>query len=407
MRISYPARRLTAAIVATAAVLTAGQVTRGQTPADAESPVVRVLGIPGLSGPHAIWGAIGADRDGRLYVGASSSDAGRSPSARLFELHPPTGSFTELGQVLDELARHRPLRPGERQMKIHSRIVQAADGLRYFASMDESGEEADGSRLPTWGGHLWRLDTAGNWQHLAETPEALIAVATGGPYVYALGYFEHVLYQFDTRTSAVRSVTVGSDAGHVSRNFFADDRGHAYVPRVVVTADGASAVLVELDASLTEVGSHPLDEYFERSPQDSHGIVGLAASDSGGWFFTTGKGRLYQVEPNVAGVFRLTDLGWMHPAGSRYPASLFRDAATGTIYAVSMPSNWGGRAFDWIVRRADGRTTVAPFPYGTEPAFPQGALVYGSMARDREGRFYSVGTMGGTPLVLQVSAPGP
>ena len=70
------------------------------------------------------------------------------------------------------------------------------------------------------------------------TPEALIAVATGGPYVYSLGYFNHVLYQFDTRTKRIRSVAVGAAGGHVSRNFFVDDRGHAFVSRVTRSGSG-------------------------------------------------------------------------------------------------------------------------------------------------------------------------
>src|SRR5229473_700087 len=162
----------------------------------------------------------------------TSNDDRGSGSAHLFELNPDTSTFSDRGNVVAELERLGLRRPGETQMKIHSRIVQAQDGYQYFSSMDESGENEDGSKLPTWGGHLWRRGRGPGWEHLAATREALIAVATGGPYVYALGYFNHVLYQFDTRTRRLRSVTVGSAGGHVSRNFFVDARGHAFVPRI-------------------------------------------------------------------------------------------------------------------------------------------------------------------------------
>jgi len=373
-------------------------------PADAPSPVVRVLKPQDFWGEYAIWGATGVDRAGHIFFGMTSNDDRGSGSAHLFELNPATETFADRGNVVEQLERLHLRRPGETQMKIHSRIVQASDGFQYFSSMDESGEKDDGSKLPTWGGHLWRRGPTGTWEHLTATPEALIAVATGGPYVYSLGYFNHVLYQFDTRTSRIRSVVVGSADGHVSRNFFVDDRGHAFVSRVTrVAPDKAIAALVEFDPNLSEIGSQPLDEYFESTPSDSHGIVAVAPDGAGGWFFTTGKGRLYRETLRPAGPSTLTDLGWLHPAGSRYPASMFRDDKTGALYAVAMPSHNGGRAFDWVVRALDGKTTVAPFPYGGAREFPQDAVVYGSMTRDLSGRFYVVGTMNYKPIVLQVT----
>ena len=355
-------------------------------------------------GQYAIWGAVGSTRAGRIFFGMSSNDDSAGGSAHLYEFNPATEAFADRGTVVQELDRLGVRRPRETQHKIHSRIVEAADGFLYFSSMDENGEADDGSKLPTFGGHLWRRGPSGPWEHLKATPEALIAVAAGGPYVYSLGYFNHVLYQFDTRTKRIRFVVVGSAGGHVSRNFFVDDRGHAVVPRIVRTSPtAASATLVEFDAELTEIGSQPLAEYFESIPDDSHGIVGVVADGARGWFFTTAKGRLYREQPNLSGRSTVTDLGWLHPAGQRYPAAMFRDEQTGMLYAVSMPSHGGGKEFEWITRAADGTTTVSPFPYGASREFPHGALVYGSMARDAAGRFYAVGTMETKPLVLQIT----
>ena len=88
-----------------------------------------------------------------------------------------------------------------------------------------------------------------------ETPEALIAVAVGDRYAYALGYFGHVLFQFDTATRDVKRIPVGSVGGHVSRNFIADYRGHAFVPRLRVDAEplgrrSARVSIVELGSNL-------------------------------------------------------------------------------------------------------------------------------------------------------------
>lgn len=403
---TLPRRNLFAAALAVAISVAATGLApdvAGQAPDS--SPHVAVLTPPDFWGEYAIWGATGVDRVGRVYFGMTSNDDRGSGSAHLFELDPETAVFTDRGNVVGELERLGLRRPGETQMKIHSRIVEGADGLQYFASMDESGEAEDGSRLPTWGGHLWRRNRAGTWQHLATTKEALIAVAAGGPFVYALGYFDHVVYQFDTRTSRVRSVAVGAAGGHVSRNFFATSDGSVYAPRVRSSERGLEASLVQFDAGLTERTQRPLPDYFDRGASDSHGIVGIAPDDSGGWYFTTSKGRLYRVVPTEAD-FSLQDLGWMHPAGPRYPSGLFRDEAAKRLYAIAMPNANGGREFDWISRDDSGRTAVAPLPFGQARTFPSSTVIYGSMTRDKGGRAYVVGTRDYKPVILQIT-PSP
>jgi hypothetical protein len=370
---------------------------------------VRIFTPPEFFGSYAIWGATGHDRRGHIWFGVTSNDE-RAGSAHLYDLDPEAGSIQDRGNVVDELTRLGLRRPGEVQLKIHSRIVEGPDGYQYFSSMDETGEEADGSKYPTWGGHLWRRGSAGTWEHLAATREALIAVATGGQYVYALGYFNHVLYQFDTRTRQLRSVAVGSAGGHVSRNFFVDRRGHAFVPRVTEgMTDRLGASLVEFDPGLTEVAASPLAEYFERGRDDSHGIVATHPASDGSWFFATGKGRLYHVTPpgDQGSAAAVEDIGWFHPGGSRYVASMFRDDASGALFGVAYASNYGAEEFEWVRRLPRGPATVAALPFGAEPRFPHGAVLYGSMTRDQAGRFYVVGSMNLKPLVLQVTPAAP
>src|SRR5262249_53247569 len=152
----------------------------------ASSPNVRILKPPDFRGEYAIWGATGADRSGHIFFGMTSNDQSGPGSAHLFEFDPSTDRFADRGNVIAELERLGLRRPNELQMKIHSRIVAAVDGYQYFSSMDETGEKEDGSRLPLWGGHLWRRGPSGVWEHLAATPQALIAVATGSSFVYSL-----------------------------------------------------------------------------------------------------------------------------------------------------------------------------------------------------------------------------
>jgi hypothetical protein len=84
-------------------------------------------------------------------------------------------------------------------------------------------------------------------------------------------------------------------------------------------------------------------------------------------------------------------------------ASLFRDETSSLLHGVSAPLTWGSRRFEWVTRHADGTTEVTGLPYAGASEFPSSALLYGSMTRDRAGRFYVVGTMARKPLVLQVT----
>jgi hypothetical protein len=374
------------------------------TPAAGVAPTVRVLNPPDYWGSYAIWGATGTDHHGHLWFGMTSNDP-KSGSAHLYEYDPTADTFTDRGNVVAELTRLGLRRPGETQMKIHSRIVEAPDGYQYFASMDETGEADDGSKLPTWGGHLWRRSPTGTWEHLAATREALIAVAVGGPYVYAEGYFNQVLYQFDTRTKKIRSVTVGAVGGHVSRNFFADDRGHAFVSRSTRTGDRPpEAFLVEYDPALQEIAAQPLPDYFDTGPDDSHGIVAIHSDGQGGWFFATSKGRLFHEQPAASGPSVVTNLGWYSPSGPRYVASMFFDLQARVLYGVAMPSGNGTDHFEWIARPIDRAGTVSVLPYGATPVFPHPGVLYGSISRDAAGRFYVVGTMAYKPVILQITS---
>jgi len=364
-------------------------------------PVVRELGLPPMHGANAIWGATGRGPRGRIWIGVSAASAGAS--ARLLEYEPLAGAWHERGAVVERLKAAGLHREGESQVKIHSKIVPGADGWLYFASTDEAGEVA-GTVPPRWGGHLWRIhpETYG-WEHLLAVPEGLVALSGVGRYVFALGYWGHVLYVYDTRTGETKRTVVGSVGGHVSRNFLADIRGHAYVPRVTAGSGGhVTAALVEYDSALRELAATPLEFYLgSGSPNANHGIVGLAYLPDGRLLFTTHRGHLYAIDPRGAGAAAVSALGWLHREGEAYAPSLF--FLGGSL--VAGVTQRGGR-YDWAVFELKTRTAVAT-PIDTKGL--QGVLLYGSISRDNAGRFYVVGwaanpTGGYRPLVLQVES---
>jgi hypothetical protein len=295
-------------------------------------------------------------------------------------------------------------------MKIHSRIVQAEDGHLYFSSFDEQGEDSSGSRLPKWGGHLWRLCLPEyRWEHLQATPEALIAVAGSGRWIYALGYYNHVLYQYDCRTGKIRSLAIGAAGGHASRNIVCDHRGHCFVPRVgrIEFSSQTAAQLIELSPDLVELGQTPLHHYTLTADENSHGITGVQPLADRSLVFTTDQGYLYRIVPRE-GPAHVEPLGWMHPEGKAYVASLFTSDGRSHLMAAAIRIAEGG-TLEWVVRDLVGETSVArplELPrYQDQPVV--GPLLYGSMTRDSSGNCYLGGVVHrgeDIPLLLQIRA---
>jgi len=388
-------------------------------------PQVARLALPEFEGAHAIWGSTGQYSSGHLWFGVTAEGTS-APSAHLFEYDPAADRFTDRGDVVGQLSAAGILRPGEHQAKIHSKIVQGPDNYLYFSSMDEEGEREDGSQLPRWGGHLWRmsLDTH-KWEHLLATPEALIAVATGDRFVYALGYFGHVLFRFDTNSREIRRVPIGSVAGHVSRNFVADYRGHAYVPRVRFETETlgrrtAGVSIVELGTNMEELKETPLEpeHYFDGTPTATHGITGIQEMADGSWYVATHLGFLYRIQPPPRSspvehsAATVTRVGWLHANGPTYVASLFTPDDSGTLLALAhniIGEGATGR-YQWLTfDLKSGVCRVAPFAAGNmDDAVVSQVLLYGSSTRDSQRNHYVVGIApAGTgrsgPIVFRVS----
>ena len=368
-----------------------------------QPPQVRELKLPEIPEAESIWGATGRDTRGHIWIGVSTRRDGTG--AHLLELDPKTDAWTDHGNVVDQLKRAGLYSQGKGQIKIHSKIIQAEDGWLYFASMDEEGENPVGSVLPKNGSHLWRIHPVrGNWEHLFAAPEGLVGAGGVGRFVYALGYWNHVLYQYDTRSRQKRRVLIGAVDGHVSRNFLADIRGHAFVPRVTKRADGTyAAALIEYDAQLKQIGVTELQYYLANgSPEQNHGIVGIAYLPDRRLAFTTHRGQIYEITPADTGPAIVTARGWMHPSGEAYAPGLYAFGGDAWISGITQR----GAAFEWVVRNLADPGTARAFPIGVGSL--RNVLLYGSVTTDNAGRVYAVGWAdngrgGQRPLVLQIT----
>lgn len=377
------------------------------------APVLSVISFPPIPKSNSIWGASGRDDQGNIYFGVSCKGPNQR-SATLCRITPGAKVATRLGDANSNLDRLATIDPSPQQEKIHGKPVQANDGFVYFASMDEAGEKDDGSALPRWGSHLWRIDPLGDgsyWEHLLEVPEALIATSCTGRYVYALGYFDHIVYQFDTETSTTRVKTVGSVGGHISRNFLLDLNEHCYIPRLSRSADGdiQQAELVELDAELNVVIAHPLPEYGATSDSRSHGIVSFVTLKNGDLVFVTAKGAMFQIHPDADGVSNLKRLGWIHPEGESYAAFLICPDGESVVCAIARRRR---AAYQWVTYDLQSNTpTVVELSADSDSLLQRkSTLAYGSNTLDNLGNAFIVGWYseqpgGIRPMALRVNWP--
>lgn len=383
-------------------------------PHPAKRPNVVQIPLPALPNARAVWGASGRDSRGHVWFGVSVSETSPCPSAHLLEYVPESGEVVDRGSVVEELRRGGIARTDEGQSKIHSKIIEGSDGHLYFTSMDMRGADfRQGRTPPSRGSHLWRLRLPDcRWEHLMAVPEGLIAISRGADWIYALGFFDHKLYQYDCKTGDVRSVVVGSVKGHISRNFMSDHRGHVYVPRLTYTTRSINPVvtLVEYDTDLDEVGEKPLEHYLDGLPGKSHGIIGTQNLADGSIAFLTHLGYLYRIVPWKGKPSELIPLGWFHPEGERYVASLFTYAGKRYLMGVATgdKDTHRDKTYEWVVYDLRNRRSMAlPFEINSpNPPALCGSLLYGSMTRDNFGNFYVVGTDydRACPLLFQVQA---
>jgi hypothetical protein len=353
-------------------------------------PRVQEIPIPTFTNTHAIWGGTGRDDAGHLWFGVCAVDD--HYSAHLLEFDPETDGMWDRGDVVSALRAAGRLRPGEGQIKIHSKISQADDGHMYFASTDEEGERDAGAAPPRWGSHLWRyLRAEERWEHLMAVPEGLTAAAAVGRWVYALGLWNHVLYRYDTESGEVRRTVTGSVAGHTSRNLVVDYWGHVYAPRVRKSGGGPlRAAMVEYDTALNEVAATPLEHYADGlGAGNAHGILSFTYMADRSVVFTSSAGFLHRIVPKRRAPAVVESLGWFDPRRAAYTPCLFTwDGARYLVGPSDQLQSPLSHRWNWVVFDLNTRaSTAVEFPYEHGGR----TLLYGSNTRDNNGRFYVAG----------------
>jgi hypothetical protein len=349
------------------------------------APVFKEIHLPQQENIDAIWGATGLDDEGNIYIG-TSSHGGSYGSSFLYQYNPSTEELIPQSDTVSQLKYNKVYREGMRQNKLHSKFYQANDGYLYFSSFDESGE-SEGVN-PKWGGNLWRKKPQDkNWQHVLATEEALVAVNTNGRYVYALGYWDHVLYQYDTQTDKVNRVVVGSVQEHVSRNFIVDELGHSYVPQLLENDyNEEEAYLVEYDVHLKQVERYPMPSYQSNNINKHHGIVAYTSMKNGDIYFTSSEGSLFQIKPFEKGANKMVNKGFMHPDGVAYVASLYTFEGGSYVAGIARPNR--SKKFEWIIYNVEADLSIN-FDLNTEKY--KGLLLYGSSVKNKQGDFFAGG----------------
>ncbi len=360
-----------------------------------------------INNADAIWGATGRDDEGNIYFGVSThgidKDIGNdSRTAYLYQYNPVTLESVLQSDVITELKRAGIYREGTGQNKLHSKIYQANDGYLYFSSFDEAGE--DEGINPTWGGHLWRKKPhLLEWEHVLSTEEALIAVNTNGRYVYTLGYWNHVLYQFDTQTQKTTRIVVGSVSTHISRNFIVDENGQVFVPYLKENDYNELEVFLNhYDTNLRLIAAYPMTSYQHNKIKNHHGIIGYTSMESGDIYFTTAEGGLYQLKLTQGNEDKLLYKGLMYENTKSYTPSLFTFSGKGHILSLGKVKKQG---MQWAIYDLYSSTEIH-FPVKTK--LWRNLNFYGTLTKDNAGAFYIAGNQkvkgrkGNQPLLIKM-----
>jgi hypothetical protein len=366
-------------------------------------------------GGDSIWGALGVTAETDVWVGISGSG---SKGGQLLSLTAVDNVARSRGSVVDQRSPDQSPEANQNQKKIHSRIREADDGFVYFTSMDETGESWPDNRLPQYGGRLWRLRPGQEaWEQVMTTPEALIALETTGRYVYALGYWGHVLYQYDTYSGGTKRLQIGSDCGHVSRNFLVDLREHVYVPKVVskpgsteCRAEDMTVSLAEVSATMQLVAEHALPDYLGKSAaHHSQGITAYAYRQDESIVFSTMNGDLYHLIAHGGQPALILPLGNMLPETKSQVTNLVSLDGKSLLGAAVVLRGKQQKGLHWLVhdtRTIDTRAIPINLPADLQQF--KAMLLYGSGIRDGQGHVYVGGRIQHQngrirPLLLRLS----
>jgi hypothetical protein len=366
-------------------------------------------------GGDSIWGALGVTTTTDVWVGISGSG---SKGGQLLSLTAVDNVARSRGSAVDQRSPGQSQEANQHQNKIHSRIREADDGFVYFTSMNETGESWRDNRLPQYGGRLWRLQPEKKaWEQVMTTPEALIALETTGRYVYALGYWGHVLYQFDTQSGRTERLQIGSDCGHVSRNFLVDLREHAYVPKVIsktgsteCRAEDMVVSLAEVSPTMQVIAEHALPDYLgNTTAHQSQGITAYAYRQDTSIIFSNMNGDLYHLIAHGDQPALVLPLGKLLPGAKSQITNLVNLDGKSLLGAAAVLRGKHEKGLHWLVHDTSTMDTEA-IPINLPPDLQQfkAILLYGSGIRDGQGHAYVGGRIQHQdgkirPLLLRLS----
>lgn len=353
-----------------------------------KSPSFEYLDLPLTAEGAAIWGATGIDDTGKMYFGISTYNIYHD-TAFLYQYNPKTNTVIAQSDVISQLKHNQIYREGMSQNKLHSKFYQANDGYIYFTSFDETGESVSKGITPIHGGHFWRKKPdSENWEHLLATKEALIALNTDGRFIYALGYWGHVLYQYDTLSKRFNRTNVGAFPGHISRNVLVSANGSVFVPQVQKNPDGSiDTYLVEYDSELTIMDKHEMEHYLYPNKHSDHGITSFTHMKNGEIYFATGTGALYYLKKIGNNKHDLVFVDFMGDTAEEgnYISSLFSIDGSGFLVGLGQKNNT--RDHRWYIHEVTSGITVS-YSVVDEIGTP---ILYGSHTKDIDGNMYMVG----------------
>jgi len=208
-------------VLALASALNAAEISRRN---------IRFVEYPDFPEAHSTWRSIGySSRYNRVFVAVTN----HRDRVCLYEWDIAAQSMRCLGS-LDSLAR---LRPWQWQAKVHSQLLEGADGCMYFATDGgESREEFLMEHPDGYGGGMFlkwdparsRLTTLGSLgDGLRFESIKDIALDPAGGLIYAVSYPQAHFLVFDPASNNLRDLgRLGSE--HVPRCVFQDWWGNAY-----------------------------------------------------------------------------------------------------------------------------------------------------------------------------------
>ncbi|WP_395344648.1 hypothetical protein PN836_007755 [Ningiella sp. W23] len=320
-----------------------------------------------------IWGAATADVDGNLFFAVSSYQQDNN-SASLLKYIPDSALTIPRSDVITQLASEGNLDDDIIQDRIQGNMAMAEDGYLYFVSMDYKTETREKQSL--YGGRLWRkLPQSTNWDLVLNSDASLATVHTHGQFVYTLGHWGHVLYQYNTQTQRSTNIPVGSVPGHYSRDFLVDASGSIFVPRIEKLQDGEiNAVLVEIDESLGVADFHPLNHYWNGDGFGNHGIVSQTLMENGELYFVTSGGYLYKITQNEVGRNVVHELGLFDTQQTNmYISALYSPDNNSLLVGLGRSKEHD--EYRWFIRELNTQTTVS-YPIVEMPK--QSLLLYGA-----------------------------